>query len=599
MPSTARHNKHGLELLKNEYFAAEFYALYLLLLLLSFLFSYLLTRWRCTYLSEAGATLLVGFVGGGLLQLLVFEDESDKFAEVEVRSVLVSFSGSVLFCVLLPPIVFNSGYHMRGNFFWANIDKITMLAFAGTFVSTLVTGFLLFWAQAWCSPSTEMMTLEEALTFGAMISAIDPVATLAIFEEMQVDPHLNSIVFGESVLNDAVSIVLFHTFAKCIKQNGRPVLTVVILTAFDFLYTFIGSALMGAICGCVSALLFKKVHLQDHSRTHGPHLELAVFLVFSYMPYLLAEGLHLSGTVAILFTGTTMKRYTFPNLSPEAQKFSETMISFLAYIAEAFIFIDLGTSAWHTFHASSALVVTALASCLLARAAHVYPIGAFLNSLPMHYPRRKFQKAELHMVWFSGLRGAIAYALSTQYPGPHRRRVMSLTMAIVLITVWAMGGATVPAVKALGIRRLQGEQLKQLTLTLEPFVNRLRLVHWDRLHIRPFLTRIEAVTSTAPSPSGFSGSSPEVEVLSSSEHDDPVFGSARAFDGLQASFVHMQRQGCDRSSGGVSAGSRSDEDDEGPGDFLLQEALRQPKAHVGAAEAGAAAGSAPVPPLPG
>jgi len=485
--SGKRFHRLGLDVLVDEYLAIKFYLYYLFLLLVSLLLSYGFTRrCRCSCISEAGTTLFVGFAGGGLLQLLVHEDKADEFRESEVRSALVSFSGTVLFCVLLPPIVFNSGYRMRGNFFWANFDKITMLAFGGTLISSLVIGLLFFAAQGLFA--SETLGLAESLTFGALLSATDPVTTLAAFEELNIDPHLFSIVFGESVLNDAVSIVLFHIFAGCIGYSGT-LSAIAVQVVTDFIYVFVGSALAGLMFGCFSALLFKHLHLGEYTQEHGPHLELAIFLIFCYAPYLMAESVDLSGTVAILFTGTSMKRYTFSNLSKPAQEFTEMMIALLACLAEAFIFIDLGTSAWQSFRGSPALVAWTLIACLVARAAHVYPIGFLLNSLPMHYPRRRFEMPQMHMVWFSGSRGAIAYALSTQFPGPKQRFVMSLTMSVVLVTVWGLGGATVPVLNRLGIRRLQPAQLQQLSLTLEPFVNRLTLVHWDRKYIRPALVR--------------------------------------------------------------------------------------------------------------
>lgn len=177
----------------SESLAATSYCIYLVLLSISFFFAYCLaTRCRsCIYLSEAGMSLLVGFVGGGLLTLLVREDASDRFSEKEVRQSVVGFSSTVLFCVLLPPIIFDSGFRMRGAFFWANIDKIMVLAFLGTFLSSLVVGFLLvavsgllpFAPDAPGGPTT--ISLPEALSFGALISATDPVTTLAIFEQLQ------------------------------------------------------------------------------------------------------------------------------------------------------------------------------------------------------------------------------------------------------------------------------------------------------------------------------------------------------------------------------------------------------------------------------
>eukprot|EP00933_Yihiella_yeosuensis_P041553 TRINITY_DN35940_c0_g1_i1.p1 TRINITY_DN35940_c0_g1~~TRINITY_DN35940_c0_g1_i1.p1 ORF type:complete len:603 (+),score=50.27 TRINITY_DN35940_c0_g1_i1:27-1835(+) len=486
--------QHTFALEDSEYLAAVFYGTYLLLLLISFLSSYCLAQKcpKCVWLSEAGLSLAIGFIGGGLLELLVFEDKIDRFSEKEVRDNIVQFSTTFLFCVLLPPIIFDSGFRLRGPFFWANIDKITLLAFAGTFISSIVIAVLLWLGRYILAvPYDEDHAFEfsEALTFGALISATDPVTTLAIFEQLHVDPHLFNVVFGESVLNDAVSIVLFHTFVGLQKseEKGHTLHRLVTQAVFNFLYIFAGSSLVGVLMGCLSSLLFKHVNLRSFTEVHGPKTELAVFLIFCYVPFLLAECAGLSGIVAILFTGVSMKRYTYNNLSDSAKEGVSILIPLVSHVAESMIFIDLGTSAWKTFKASVPLVFWAAFACLVARAAHVYPIGWALNASEPRYPRRRFDKQDMHMVWFSGLRGAIAYALSTQFPGDNKRCVMSITMWIVLASVWVMGGATVPVLKLLGIRRMEGDSLRQLSLTLEPAVNRLRIVHWDRQHLQPFL----------------------------------------------------------------------------------------------------------------
>ncbi|CAJ1349806.1 unnamed protein product [Effrenium voratum] len=143
-----------------ESLAAAAYSTYLVMLLVSFFFAYCLAQKcrSCVYLSEAGMSLLVGFLGGGLIELLVREDASDRFAEKELRQTVVGFSSTVLLCVLLPPIIFDSGFRMRGSrgsrrFGWpqtgeANIDKIAVLAFAGTLISSLIVGAMgEFWHE--------------------------------------------------------------------------------------------------------------------------------------------------------------------------------------------------------------------------------------------------------------------------------------------------------------------------------------------------------------------------------------------------------------------------------------------------------------------
>jgi len=469
-----------------EHVASEFYALYLGLLVISMIASYVLeSRQCCPYLSEAGVTLLIGVVAGGVV-LFISEEEALRsrvnIAQEALRSKLNTFGSDILLNLLLPPIVFESGYHLRGPFFWANIDKIMCLAFVGTLASTLAIGGMIHAMSGLFFRET--FNLVESMTFGALISATDPVTTLAIFEQVGVDPHLFNVIFGESVLNDAVGIVLFNTFAGLI-ESEFGFATLIWHAIFKALSMFALSALLGFAAGCIVAAGFKLVNAHVDMK-----LELGIYVLTSYLPYLISECVGLSGIVAVLFAGLSMKRYTIKNLSDEAASHAEAVQSMLAHIADMVIFLDLGTSAWTTWNASASLIICGLIACLVARALHVYPIGILLRLLPVKYPRRKFEWPEIHMVWFAGLRGAIAYGLSTQFPdnNGNRHKIMSLTMAIVLISVWVMGGATTSVLNFLNIRRVGEQETKQLELTLQPSVKRNIFFMFDRAYLSPWLT---------------------------------------------------------------------------------------------------------------
>merc|ERR1719422_2821053 len=123
-----------------------------------------------------------------------------------------AFSPTMFFLILLPPIIFESGYNLnKGNFF-QNIGSILVFAIVGTAISALVVGggiYLLGVAKL-----VYPLDFVQSFAFGSLISAVDPVATLAIFQALDVDPVLNMLVFGESILNDAVAIVLTTTIVE-------------------------------------------------------------------------------------------------------------------------------------------------------------------------------------------------------------------------------------------------------------------------------------------------------------------------------------------------------------------------------------------------
>ena len=191
--------------------AHEFDALNTLLVVvilgLCVLASYLIKKYKCYYMPESAAALLIGLAVGGVARIL---DPSK--AELE----FLSFDPEIFFFLLLPPIIFEAGYTLRSKSFFRNIGTIVAYAVVGTFVSTFIVGYLVFFIGQIGWIDIDRGNPMEALLFGALISAVDPVATLSIMgnPELNCDPLLYSLVFGESVLNDAVSIVLFHTFMR-------------------------------------------------------------------------------------------------------------------------------------------------------------------------------------------------------------------------------------------------------------------------------------------------------------------------------------------------------------------------------------------------
>src|ERR1700744_1480680 len=149
----------------------------------------------------------------------------------------VSFDDQIFFNLLLPPIILASGYELHQANFFRNIGTILTFAFAGTFLSAMVIGLIL-WIFT-LVPGFLDMTFVDAISVGATLSATDPVTILAIFTTYKVDPKLYTIIFGESILNDAIAIVLFET-----AQNAAGK-SLTIFSLFEsigiFLLVFFGS----------------------------------------------------------------------------------------------------------------------------------------------------------------------------------------------------------------------------------------------------------------------------------------------------------------------------------------------------------------------
>ncbi|KAL5021976.1 hypothetical protein ScPMuIL_001131 [Solemya velum] len=405
----------------------------LLVVAISILVIHLLLQTKFRYLPESIAIVLIGSLIGLLLKLIKVGNWRNEEA----------FPPTIFFIVLLPPIIFESGYNLhKGNFF-QNMGSILTFAIIGTVLSAMVVGggiYLLGLAQV-----AYQLDLVESFAFGSLISAVDPVATLAIFHALDIDPILYMLVFGESILNDAIAIVLTSTALE-FRNPGMAGLgggAAFLHATGRFCLMFFASAAIGVALGLLSALLLKFIDLRK-----TPSLEFGMVVVFSYLPYGLAEGIHLSGIMAILFAAIVMSHYTHLNLSPVTQITVQQTFRTIAFMAETIVFAYLGLAIFSfKLDVKPAFTIWSIALILIGRAVNIFPLSFILNYFREHKITRKMQ----FIMWFSGLRGAVSFALSLhlEIASAKRSVVVTTTLILVLFTIMFLGGATMPLMKLL------------------------------------------------------------------------------------------------------------------------------------------------------
>lgn len=417
----------------------------LCVLALGILLIHLMLQTNFQYLPESVVIVLLGALIGLLLNLMSNQNIANWKKEE-------AFSPNAFFLILLPPIIFESGYNLhKGNFF-QNIGSILVFAIIGTAISAFIIGagiYLLGLAKV-----AYKLSFVESFAFGSLISAVDPVATVAIFHALDVDPVLNMLVFGESILNDAIAIVLTNSIFE--SDNPNMSSSEAILTGVNrFCLMFFASAGIGVIFSLMSALLLKHVDLRKH-----PSLEFGIMLVFTYAPYALAEGIHLSGIMAILFCGIGMSHYTHFNLSTVTQITMQQTMRTLSFIAETCVFAYLGLALFSFKHrVEPALVIWSIVLCLIGRACNIFPLAILVNKFREHQITRKM----MFIMWFSGLRGAISYALSLhlEFSNETRHVIITTTLIIVLFTTLIFGGSTMPLMKVCSVK-MSGIFLKSI-----------------------------------------------------------------------------------------------------------------------------------------
>lgn len=384
-----------------------------------------------------------------------FRGELSKSARLGSQISYASVDPEVFFNIILPPIVLNAGLSLKRRHFFRNIGAIFTYAFLGTTLSVAFVGGFLYTALqllktvAHSPYLADQFPLTSCLYFGAIISPTDPLAVLAIFQELGVDLNLFALVFGESILNDAVAIVLtsaIDQFSVTASRNPYYSPTALILDAcLKFINMLASSALTGIVFGVVSALVTKFTKL-----TESPLLETSLVVLMSYASFLVAEVADASGIVAILLCGITQAHYTINNLSFEARERIRNLFELLTFLCENFLFLAVGVCFWQRGQTwDLSFIGLAFAAVTLARAISIYPLTAILNLGRRNKIPCNFQ----HIIaWGGAARGVISYSLASRNTvGDARRIMLSTTSVIVITSVVAVGSFVGPLLRWLRI----------------------------------------------------------------------------------------------------------------------------------------------------
>lgn len=400
------------------------------ILIICVLLAYFIKEHKIYFLPESVAAIILGIAIGALVSFFLND------------VTLYQFSPEFFFFVLLPPIIFEAGYSLEKKSFFENIGTIVLFAILGTIISTFVVGFLTYYfAKQGYIHGVSTANPMEALLFGSLISAVDPVATLSIMNnpELRCNKLLYSLVFGESVLNDAVAIVLFNTFRQYYDPDSpelseRDVPKVI----FAFFSVALLSVIVGALLGLLTSFIYKNTSIRNYS-----NLESTLLFLFCYLCYATAESLGLSGVMALFFNGIVLSHYNSDNLSGHSRHAAEQIFATLATVSETIVFLYMGMGVftgkftnWNVYFSLYAMLF-----CIIGRFLNIFPLSCISNI----QRKRKSSKISLKMqmvLWFAGLRGAIAYALAENMPGENRTTYITTTLSICLMTTVVCGGFT-------------------------------------------------------------------------------------------------------------------------------------------------------------
>ncbi|XP_047436942.1 sodium/hydrogen exchanger 5 [Mugil cephalus] len=389
-----------------------------------------------TVVPESCMLILLGLVLGGVVL-------------VANKKQLYQLEPALFFLFLLPTIVGDAGYFMPARLFFDNLGAILTYAVVGTLWNAFCTGFSLYAAKLLGVIDQRVQAdLMDFLLFGALISAVDPVAVLAVFEEVHVNDTLFIIVFGESLVNDAVTVVLYKVYISFVEVGAENVQTADYFKGVaSFLIVSIGGTLVGLVFAVILGFITrftKKVRIIE---------PLFVFLLV-YLAYLTAELFSLSAILSMTFCGIGANKYVEANISQKSRTTVKYTMKTLASIAETIIFIFLGISA---VDKSKWAWDTGLVSCTLVFIFVFRAIGVIGQTWVLNRFRLvPLDKIDQVVMSYGGLRGAVAFALVVLLDGQQVKAkdyFVATTIIVVFFTVMFQGLTIKPLVNWLKVPR--------------------------------------------------------------------------------------------------------------------------------------------------
>jgi len=343
----------------------------------------------------------------------------------------------VLF-VFIPTLIFESAFNLNARQLSNNLWPILTLAIPGLLISTCIIGFIF-------SVFTEF-DLMVGLLLGAILSATDPVAVIAIFKQLGVPERLTILVEGESLFNDATSLVL-ATILIGLLTAGEFSSDVLVSGTGEFLLVFAGGVIVGWVLALITGNMLGRIE-------SDPGIEITLTTILAYFSFIIAEHVfHVSGIMAVVAAGMTIGSWGKSKISPSTSAFMEHFWEYLAFVANALIFLMVGLQIdlvvlWESVDLI-ALVVVAM---LISRAIVIYSVVPLIGRMPGAEPiGMPFQS----VMYWGGLRGAIALAIVLALPPfYYKDTLISLVMGAVLFTLVVQGLSIEKLVKFLGLDAL-------------------------------------------------------------------------------------------------------------------------------------------------
>ncbi|MCJ8301780.1 sodium:proton antiporter [Shewanella sp.] len=376
------------------------------------------------------ALLVLGILIGSVLD---YEVHSPFLHELKSSFLLASqLDANIIMFIFLPALVFESAFSLEVHLFKRMFSQIALLAIPGMVLCTGITALLSLSVLPW------HWSVGTALMFGAIVSATDPVAVVSLLKEMCSRARLQTLIEGESLLNDGTAIVLFTLFLGLATQAQAELSFIHVIGEFTRVVSV--GVLIGAIVAAISLMFIGSLF-------NDSLIEIALTLVLPYLVFYLSEHVfHASGvvsvvTLALIYAGPGRTRF-----SPEVMEHLRHFWHTLSYLFNTLIFILVGlvisTRLGLADLANWQYLAVIFAGILVIRTMVIIGFMPILARIGIGLTKEK----SIVLIW-GGLRGAVSLALALIVATNEsldiqlRDQVLFLTAGIVVLTIVVNGSS--------------------------------------------------------------------------------------------------------------------------------------------------------------
>lgn len=346
----------------------------------------------------------------------------------------LAYTPELFLALLLPPLLFEAAFHLEVDRLREILVPLLALAVPGVLLTTMLVALVVAHGA--------LLPLSAALVFGALIAATDPVAVVAVFRALGAPKALQTLVEGESLFNDGTAVVLLRVMlAAALGAAVTPAagwdLTAI---AVDFVWVAAGGLAIGAALGLLFSVFIAR--LDDYL------IETTLTTVLAFGAYLVGERLHVSGVLAVVAAGLVAGNVGLKGMSPTTRVVLFNFWEFAAFIANSLVFLLIGLQVNVSLLAANLWPITvAIAAVMASRVVTVYGltwlVGLRGPRLPMAYR---------HVLFWSGLRGALGLALALSLPRavPGRDLIQVMAFGVTLFTLLVQGTTVQQLLRRLG-----------------------------------------------------------------------------------------------------------------------------------------------------